>query len=222
MAASDPFGLPPCLHLPIAADSLEAIAKFVGQVMEVKTDRKDADWVSALCVKSYDYGVPRHPLVKLWQRPDGDRMYKRLHPEYQVWVDVDYGGYRDAYKLFRQEFGMASLPAGFFLDHVQNREAIRLRGYTHRYLRLCPVSRCVNTSGGSDYGGEGMEKKYVKSLRKNPKRHQVPADLFRRKSIIYADPMDITKMLNLEPGLHTLPGVGKIGASLYPPPDKKN
>jgi hypothetical protein len=64
-------------------------------------------------------------------------------------VHVDFDGYRDAYKQFIDQFGLPAIPPGYFLDHVQNRKAIRQRGYTHPYLRLCPVSRAVNTSGGS-------------------------------------------------------------------------
>jgi len=48
---------------------------------------------------------------------------------------------------------MPEIPANFVLDHIQNREAIRLREYSHPYLRLCPISSQVNTSGGTNTRG---------------------------------------------------------------------
>jgi len=55
------------------------------------------------------------------------------------------------------------------------------------------VTRLVNTSGGHSAGGEGMEKDYVRTVKHTPEAQR----LFRRSQIIYADPMDLTKMLNI-------------------------
>ena len=135
----------------------------------------------------------------------------RLHPLRQVWVHVDFDGYRDGYKQFIGQVGLPAIPPGYFLDHVQNRKAIRERGYTHSYLRLCPVSRAVNTSGGSQYGGEGMEKAYLKYLKGLP---AVPP-LFQSE-IVYADPMDLTKMLDIPPGTGVLEGVRETQKLFFP------
>jgi hypothetical protein len=109
-----------------------------------------------------------------------------------------------------QRFGAPPIPAGYFLDHVQNREAIRLRERSHPYLRLCPVSRRVNTSGGGIHGGEGMEKDYLRSLPSGS------AARFHRSRIIYADPMDLTKMIDIPPGTKVLGGVRETQALFYP------
>jgi hypothetical protein len=83
----------------------------------------------------------------------------------------------------------------------------------HPYLRLCSVSGAVNTSGGVNTGGEGMEKAYLRSL--------APDDellaQFARRPVVYADPMDITKMLDISPGTQVLNGVRDTLALLYPP-----
>jgi hypothetical protein len=195
-------GLPPCLRVPIAAASVGAIRQYVGSILQTVSGRTGR--VNAVCVRPFDSRVPKHPAVRLWKQPNAAAYEERLFPAKQVWVHVDYDGYREAY----QHLGLPPIPAGHFLDHVQNREAVRLRGYSHPYLRLCPVSRRVNTSGGSDYGGEGMEKDYLRT---------VPGAAQRaRGQVVYADPMDLTKMLDIPPGLHTLPGVRDTQQLFFP------
>jgi len=78
-------------------------------------------------------------------------------------------------------------------------------------VRLCPVTRLVNTSGGHSAGGEGMEKDYVRNVKLTPEAQR----LFRRSQIIYADPMDLTKMLNIPPGTQVLGGVGATQGRFY-------
>ena len=101
---------------------------------------------------------------------------------------------------------MPPIPQNYFLDHVQNRKAIGLRDNSHPYLRLCPVDRRVNTSGGHSAGGEGMEKEFLE--RRGPLQAQ--------HTIIYADPMDLTKMLNIPPGTQVLEGVRETQRMFYP------
>lgn len=200
------FGLTRCLLIPISAVSVDAIRLYVGEVLKSRTGRNGR--INAVCVRPQDHPIRKDPRVRLWLQPDAGRYEERLHPERQVWVHVDYREYRKAYL----SFDMPPLPAGYFLDHVQNREAVRLRAYSHPYLRLCPVSRLVNTSGGSNFGGEGMEKEYLRSLRKSDSG--LPASLSASK-ITYADPMDITKMLDLPPGTGDLSGVRDIQGLFY-------
>jgi hypothetical protein len=101
---------------------------------------------------------------------------------------------------------MPLIPQDYFLDHVQNRIAIGQRNNSHPYLRLCPVRRQVNTSGGHSAGGEGMEKRFLDS--------HVP--ILGRNKIIYADPMDLTKMLDIPPGTQILEGVRDTQKLFYP------
>jgi hypothetical protein len=202
-------GLSACLRVPIAADSVDAIRLFVGTIVTTVGDPNNPQ---AILVQAHRQTIAKHPKVKLWQHANAAQFEERLHPNRQVWVHVDYTGYRQAY----QQFGIPPIPPGYFLDHVQNREAIRLRNYSHPYIRLCPVSRAVNTSGGVDTGGEGMEKQYLRDLQQAPAAVQAAAARGRQNRIIYADPMDLTKMLDIPPGTQVLAGVAVTQALLFP------
>jgi hypothetical protein len=209
--AANTFGLSSCLRIPIAAAGVDAIAEYVGTVVDRVVARDGR--INALCVEPYGPAPQEDPRVPLWHEPGAAFYRSQLHPVRQVWVHVDYRRYRAAYL----RFGMPVLDHGFVLDHVQNRHAIRLRDYSHPYLRLCPVSGAVNTSGGVNTGGEGMEKAYLRSLlaaeRDDP---DGPLARFARRKIIYADPMDITKMVDVEPGTQVLNGVRDMLQLLYP------
>ncbi|HEY0381502.1 MAG TPA: hypothetical protein VGC72_04835 [Candidatus Elarobacter sp.] len=204
------FGLPPCLHIPIAARSAEAIGEYVGAVTNRIIARDGR--INALCVQPYDRGTARHPGVNLWRETRADFYEAQLHPSQQVWVHVDFRRYRAAY--FR--FGLPQVTEGYVLDHIHNRQATRLRGYLHPYLRLCVVSRAVNTSGGVDTGGEGMEKAFLRTLIAQGDTPDGLLARFARRPVIYADPMDITKMLDISPGTQVLNGVRDTLGLLYP------
>jgi hypothetical protein len=192
------FGLPASLRVPIAARSLDVLEKFVGDIIAMRRGRKGAVQAIALRQPAPDLESD----VPLWKGPGATEALDRLFPITQVWVDVDFAGYRRAYI----DFGL-TIPALYFLDHVQNRRAIRLRDRSHPWLRLSPVHRRVNTSGGLPSGGEGMEVEYVRRIgRLEPIEHH----------IIYADPMDLTKMLNVEPGLGVLNGVRDTQELFFP------
>ena len=289
-------GLPPCLRVPIAAASVEAIAAHVGDILDsvVGPDTDGQARVNAVLVRTREGPAVKHPDVALWKAPRADEHEERLFPDRQVWVHVDYDGYRQAYQ---QRFGLPipSPPADprfqIFLDHVQNRRAMRIRaelanlaaagGYSAPsgwhpylpYLRLCPVYRTVNTSGGAIEGGEGQEREYLAELRdtlrclgdtrnalaclkaasvaalarqrgkarkemylaketylkmaqttleRGEAPEAVEAPLMQgvlrafRGEIAYADPMDLTKMLNIEPGIYELVGVAETQGLFYP------
>jgi hypothetical protein len=203
------FGLPACLVIPIAAVSIDAIEDLVGRI-ESRIVGRDGR-VNAISVSPFGR-ADEHPGVELWSHPNAPLHRERLHPPRQVWVHVDYPGYRSAWR----KFNMPTINSEEFLDHVQNREAILLRGYSHPYLRLCPVSRAVNTSGGNDYGGEGMEKQFVRNLASYSQGIQDAFWAALRHPIQYADPMDLTKMLDVAPGTITLPGVRNLQSLFYP------
>ena len=207
---SNKFGLPECLWVPIAADSIDSIEKYVGKIKRKQIGKSKT--VEAVLVQSAEQRIVNNPRVKLWKEPKASEYQARLFPTLQVWVHVDYGDYRQAYC----DFGMPAIPADYVLDHVQNRKAIRLRDYSHSYLRLCPVSRSVNSSGGHRSGGEGMEKDYLKSVKKASKKQQPLVQEASSCSIIYADPMDLTKMLDIPPGTTTLRGVQETQGLFFP------
>lgn len=207
---SQTFGLPDCLLVPIAAATVGDIERHVGQVVSKACGRTGR--VNAVCVAPREFPVKKTPGVKIWLHERAAEFDARLHPARQVWVHVDYSGYRRAYI----RFGMPEIPAGHFLDHIQNREAVRLRGYSHPYLRLCPVSRQVNTSGGAVTGGEGMEKQFLRSLPEQPEEIRARLREALKCRIVYADPMDLTKMLDVAPGVEALAGVGNMMKLFYP------
>ena len=208
---SQTFGMPPCLRVPIAAADIDSIETYVGTV--VKTVKSRRGRINAMLITPHMIGDPETPQALLWQHPDKQDYIERLYPSLQVWVHVDYRTYRKAY----MDFGMPVPPKGYVLDHIQNRVTIRLREYSHPYLRLCPVSNKVNSSGGHNTGTEGMEKANLRKDRKNPERLQNRLKFFNSFKIAYADPIDLTKMLNIPTGTKELPGVAKMLKMFYLP-----
>ena len=204
------FGLPPCLHVPIAAADRTAIENFVGTVEKVRESRKGE--VTAMLVRPDVRGRPAHGLAPLWNDPRGDWFAQRLFPDYQVWVHVDYPRYRPAYV----KFGMPPLLDDQVLDHVQNRKALRLRWCSHPFLRLCPVSRSVNSGGCHRTGAEGIEKAHLEKVHTDAKKAQDLKSFALSYRIIYADPADLTKMLDMSPGTFQLEGVGENLRLFYP------
>lgn len=209
-SAAPRFGLPPCLWVPIAAVSVAAVERFVGKIVAQKTSRSGR--VNAMLVQKGLKRVSDNFRVRLWREPNSSLYRERLFPDRQVWVHIDYAGYRGAYS----NFGMPAIPNGYFLDHIQNRQAIRLRDYSHPFVRLCSVSRRVNTSGGHDTGGEGMEKAFLRSRTTKSAEAQNEFRALLQFPIQYADPMDLTKMLDFAPGTETLPGVRDLQSLFYP------
>jgi hypothetical protein len=193
--------LPKSLQVPIAVASVEAIRSFVGSIT---AERRGADGLPRAFAVARPAPEQLEPDVPLWASSKADEARDRLYPPTQVWVHVDYNSYRRAYRDFGQ-----IIPPGYFLDHVQNRRSIRLRDRSHPWLRLCPVDPRVNTSGGLPTGGEGMEFDYL--------TRALPAGLVvDDHEVIYADPMDLTKMLNIAPGTGTLDGVRDTQDLFFP------
>lgn len=201
------YGLPPCLHIPVAAASVSVLEQFVGTVLERRTSR--AGRMNALLIQPHH--VPsRTAGVLLWHEPNARECFARLHPERQVWVHVDHNGYRDSWRKFKMPD-----PGANFLDHVLNRRAIRLLKSAHPYLRLCPVSRRVNTSSGGVHGGEGRQCEFLANLNSYSEGIQAAVWKTSEEPLRLADPMDLTKMLNLPPGTKTLDGVRDVQHLFY-------
>ena len=172
------YALPPCLHIPIAARNESAIERFIGHVDAILTP---ASPNKALLI--HPYQTPAANLnLPIWQLKEAAILH---HPK-QLWVHVDFAGYRKAYaKAFPDED-----LTGLVLDHVMNRRMARLMGFN--YLRIIPISRAANSSSG------GLPERWGVDYHSTPemieKNRTSPAHLQ------YADLGDIVKMLNLKTG----------------------
>ena len=197
------------MRIPIAVESLEIVEKYIGKVSHIIEGRKRP--VNAFIVEAIR--PVRNAQVPLWNEPKAEEYYQLLHPERQMWVHVDYAGYRRAW----HRLGFGELGSDIFLDHIKNRTATRLAGYTRPFLRICPVSRDTNTNSGTNSGAEGMERAALRKLKNNQQPEHVKERM--RKSlatpVVLADPVDITKILNIPPGLSVLGGVAEIIDKFY-------
>jgi hypothetical protein len=195
------------LHVPIAAESLEAIESYVGRIEKAVRGRVRP--INALVIEATR--PPRDGRVPLWGSPEADQFYERLHPEKQLWVHVDYGGYRAAWK----RLGFGELSRNIFLDHLRNRAVVRISGYRHPFIRLCPVSRDTNTNSGLNIGVEGIEKANIKKLAEFPDYIRIPMEEALAAPIVLADPFDLTKMLDIPPGLSEMQGTAQMLKKFY-------
>ncbi len=172
------YALPVCCHIPIAARNEAAIEKYVGQIAHVRTP---ASPNKALLVYPYDPPPPNRRLP-IWAMKESAILH---HPR-QVWVHVDFAGYRGAYAGAFPDESLKDI----VLDHVLNRRMARAMQFT--YLRIVPISRGANSSSG------GLPEKWGVAYQSSPEMIQFNA---QRKSFIqYADLGDIVKMLNLKTG----------------------
>ena len=186
------YGLPECLWIPIAVTDEAAVEKYVGstEVISFRTSNK------AFLVAYHGAITPPDQDLGIWKVPGAEV----LQASRQVWVHVNYTGYRRAYERHMPECDIEDC----VIDHVVNRRFSRLLGY--KYVRLLPISRGANTSSGC-----GPEKESVKAQRGvygPPHRGEAKA--------CYADPSDILKMLNLKTGHFPLPGVAEALKLMYP------
>lgn len=184
-------GLTSDLHVPVAASNFDAIESHVGEIQTCLCGRKRP--VNAVVVVANQ--PKRNPRVPLWELPNAEEYYQRLHPTRQLWVHVDYAGYRRAW----ERLGFGNLSRDIFLDHVRNRAAVRISGYKHPFVRLCPVSRETNTSSGLNNGAEGLEKIELRKLAQQPEHIRVRMEKALEAPVLLADPIDLTKMLDIPP-----------------------
>jgi hypothetical protein len=171
-------GLIPCLFVPVAARSIDAIEKYVGKIVARLGNRTLDD---ALLVEAHECD-PVDVDLPIWEL----REAAILNCSTQVWVHVEYRAYRRAYK---KAFPCIDL-AGLVLDHVMNRRVARLKGFA--YLRIVPISRAANSSHGSLSEGWGVEYHSTARMREINGASQA--------AVQYADLSDIVKMLNRQGG----------------------
>ena len=206
----DTFGLPASLRVPVAARDAEAIATFVGKIVATLAGRSRP--VNAVKVQT-DHVPASLTDASLWREPLAMEHHARLFPEHQVWVHVDYNGYRSAWN----RLGMPDLPGGFVLDHVANRRATRARGLLHPWIRLCPVSGRTNSNAGHSRGAEGLEVAYMRTLLSLPAAERAERMKGFATAIVWADPQDLVKMLDISPGIETLDAVRDTQPLFYFP-----
>lgn len=180
-------GLLPCLYVPLGARDSSAIESYVGKIVMPLTHDGSS---KALLVQAYEPERPDERLA-IWDVPES----AVLHYRRQVWVHVDYAGYRRAYIRAFPDVNLT----GLVLDHVLNRRVARLKGFT--YLRIVPISRAANSSHGSLSEGWGVA------------YHSSPEMIEKNRAsqalIQYADIADIAKMLNLQGGGALMDGVNE-------------
>lgn len=106
-----------------------------------------------------------------------------LNSELQIWVHVNYKNYRSYYKnkwIFEDT-------SNYAIDHIMSRELAKRTGY--EFIRLIHISGEANSSNGA--GPEKEAVKYQESGYAPPPAKNV---------ISYADPSDLTKMLDIKTG----------------------
>lgn len=180
-------GLLPCLYVPLGARDSSAIESYVGKIVMPLTHDGSS---KALLVQAYEPERPDDRLA-IWDVPES----AVLHYRRQVWVHVDYAGYRRAYIRAFPDVNLT----GLVLDHVLNRRVARLKGFT--YLRIVPISRAANSSHGSLSEGWGVAYHGSPEMREKNRASQA--------LIQYADIADIAKMLNLQGGGALMDGVNE-------------
>ena len=204
----DTFGLPASLRVPVAARDVYAVEKYVGPVVKVLKGRSRP--FNALKVRTQT--IPANPTdAPLWSEANSAAYLEILFPAFQLWVHVDFHAYRGSWT----RLGMPALQAEFVLDHVANRRATRARGMLHPFIRLCPISKRTNTNSGHRRGGEGMEVEYMNWLNSLSAGERAERTRAFATEIVYADPADLTKILDVAPGTETLDGVRDFQPLFY-------
>jgi hypothetical protein len=120
--------------------------------------------------------------LAIWNLPEA----AVLHCPRQVWVHVNYSGYRRAYLRAFPNIDLSDL----VLDHVMNRRVARLKGFT--YLRIVPISRAANSSHG------GLSEGWAVELHASPRMREI--NKASQAVVQYADLADIVKMLSMQGG----------------------
>lgn len=172
------WGMPESVHLPISARDKLSITKYIGNIVkELSAPNTNKAFLVKIPVP-----LSINTKLALWKLPES----KVLHQELQVWVHVDYKGYRNAYmKAFPDEDISSSI-----LDHIENRRMAKVKGYN--FVRIIPISRSANSSSGSLAEQWGVKYHSTSRMRKINKE--------KKQFIQYADLSCLVKMLNLRTG----------------------
>jgi len=184
------FGLHRSLIIPIAAKSKESISKYIGTI-EDSFGEDDAFLVSFSPLElSNDLPV--------WKNPRSSWL---THSK-QIWVAAESKKYRQYYL---NHFKDQCINSKYVVDHIMNRKLATALGY--RYIRLLHVSRSSNSSSGR--GGETFAKSNL------PIGQSINPDI-NSTEIVYADPSDLLKMLDMQVGGFGLDAVRDNHYLFYP------
>ena len=170
-------GLPSCLYVPIAARNEEAIVRYVGDIEKVLTRATPSRAMRVVARRPPDIDY-RYPI---WDLEESSIFYKTL----QVWVHVNYRGYRTAYQRALPEEDLV----GQVLDHVLNRRVARLKGFD--FIRLVPISREANSSSG-------LSEQW--SVDHHSTARMKTFNMASSAAVQYADLADLVKMLGRKTG----------------------
>lgn len=176
--AIEKFALPDCLHLPVAARSEAAIARFVGDIARVVARGSPN---MALLVEA-EWPSPIDDRLPIWKVAES----KLLRRSSQLWVHVDYRAYRHAYVRTFQNENIERQD----VDHILNRHVARLKGF--EYVRIVPILSAANRSSG------GLSEKWAIEYHSSPAMRA--KNLANPAQVQMADLADIVKMLNLKTG----------------------
>lgn len=170
--------MPESLHLPISARDKESIAKYIGSIV--------AELSAPNTNKAFIVEVPSPPSINtklaVWKLPES----KVLHQKLQVWVHVDYTGYRKAYKKAFPNEDISSR----IIDHISNRRMAKVMGFN--YVRVIPISREANSSSGA------LAEQWGVKYHSTPRMQKINRN--RKNFIQYADLVSLVKMLNIKTG----------------------
>lgn len=171
------YGMPLCLHVPIAAVDETAIADHVGDIRAVLSGGRlrKAFLVQAYPPEPADHDYP------IWDVP-GSAV---LHQALQVWVEIGYTRYRQAW---RRAFPSRRLGEAV-ISHSMNRRIAALKGF--RFVRVTPTSRGANSSSGFSEG-------WGVALHSSP--HNIEANRRAGAFIEYADITCLMLMLDMKVG----------------------
>lgn len=171
------YGLPDCLHVPIAAVDQNAIESYIGTI---DCELGSGSPSNAFLINAYPL-PPIDDRLPIWGNPASAILRERK----QVWVQVPYTRYRSAYK---KAFPYENI-AGKVLSHALNRRVATLKGY--QYVRLTPTSRGANSSSA-------FTEQWSVAHNDQAYRRDYHQDLGLK--IQYADLLDILLMMDLRLG----------------------
>ena len=189
------FGLPWCLHIPVAARDEASVHSHVGHVLDVVVSGTPS---MALLIETspperMDASLP------IWLEPGASN----LHRSPQLWVHVDFLRYRPAYARAFPAEDISDLD----VDHVMNRHVAKVKDFA--YVRLVAISRGANRSSG------GLSEKWA--LEYHGTAEMRAKNLASPARIQYANLADIVKMLDRKTGGSLQDPVNEAQTLVRPP-----
>lgn len=178
--ANSKWVLPESLHLPVAARDKASIVKYIGDIVN---DLSGSIPNTAFLVHVKKPKVINKKLA-VWKLPQS----RVLHKSMQVWVHVNYEGYKKAYLKGFPDEDLSDL----VLDHIWNRRMSEVMGYM--YVRLIPISRGANSSSGTLAEQWALDYQSTPEMRKRNKEKE------KYQFIQYADHHSLVKMLDIKTG----------------------